>query len=527
MALYHKHRPQDFSTVIGQEHIIKTITNEILHNKVAHAYLFSGPRGVGKTTLARLLAKAMNCEKMAKDSFSPCNNCSSCQEISSSRSMDVLEIDAASHTGVDNVRENIIDNAQFKSAKSKYKIFIIDEVHMLSSSAFNALLKTLEEPPEHVIFILATTELHKLPDTIISRCQRFLFHKVKFDILTKHLQTIAKEEDTKIDKEVIERLVGKSDGCVRDAVSLLDQLLSSGEKTITSETASLVLPNTNNESSIKFLQALINKNLKTGIELIASLGVEGVDFYQFALDSVELLRLLMIYQATNNISELDVDLDDKSKKDLIKLSENISGLDLVRLIDLLLTRADQVKTTSLPQLPLEMTMIEWCQTTDSKGTDSTDYNSGASNSSGNEKINIPTTNITINEVVVIEPEKKTIVEKVKDLIHHTAHFTKDEVEKIWPEFLKKIEVRSTALTFILKMASVANVDDNKVTLSVAYSFHSDKLNEKKSRDTMEEIMGELLSGKVRLEASVLSSSEQKAGDDELQQLASAVGGEVV
>lgn len=522
MALYHKHRPQDFLTVIGQEHIVKTITNQILHDKVAHAYLFSGPRGVGKTTLARLLAKAMNCEKRAKDSFSPCNDCSSCQEISSSRSMDVLEIDAASHTGVDNVRENIIDNAQFKPAKSKYKIFIIDEVHMLSTSAFNALLKTLEEPPEHVIFILATTELHKLPDTIISRCQRFLFHKVKFDILTKHLQNIAMEENIKIDKEVIERLVGKSDGCVRDAVSLLDQLLSSGEKTITSETASLVLPNTNNESSIKFLQALINKNLKTGIELIASLGVEGVDFYQFAIDSVELLRLLMIYQATNNISELDVDLDDKSKKDLIKLSKNISGLDLVRLIDLLLTRADQIKTTSLPQLPLEMVVIEWCGRQDSKYMEK----------NTNDGINVGITDSKPDEAGIIEikntvEEKKTIVEKVKDLIHHTAHFTKDEVEKIWPEFLKKIEVRSTALTFILKMASVANVDDNKVTLSVAYSFHSDKLNEKKSRDTMEEIMGELLSGKVKLETSVLSPSEQKAGDDELQQLASAVGGEIV
>ena len=210
MALYLKYRPQDFSSIIGQEHIVKTISNQIIHNKINHAYLFSGPRGVGKTTLARVIAKAVNCENRQDKNFDPCNQCSSCQEITHSRAIDVIEIDAASHTGVDNVKENIIDNVQFKPTKSKYKVFIIDEVHMLSTSAFNALLKTLEEPPEHIIFILATTELHKLPATIISRCQRFAFKKIPHETMNKHLENIAKAEKIKITKEVLERIINNS-----------------------------------------------------------------------------------------------------------------------------------------------------------------------------------------------------------------------------------------------------------------------------------------------------------------------------
>src|SRR3989338_4041792 len=183
MALYHVHRPQDYEELIGQEYIVQTLSNQVASGKIAHAYLFSGPRGVGKTTTARILSKAVNCTNRKDSESNPCNTCTSCQEITAGNSIDVIEIDAASNTGVDNVRTNIIDNAQFRPTKSKYKIFIIDEVHMLSTSAFNALLKIMEEPPAHVIFVLATTELHKLPETIISRCEHHNFKKPKEELL--------------------------------------------------------------------------------------------------------------------------------------------------------------------------------------------------------------------------------------------------------------------------------------------------------------------------------------------------------
>ena len=201
LALYRKYRPQIFAELVGQNHIKTTLQNELATGKVAHAYLFSGPRGLGKTTVARLLAKAVNCLKRQAGESEPCNQCDACKEIVDNRSLDVIEIDAASNTGVDNVRENIIGNSRFTPTSRKYKVFIIDEVHMLSLSAFNALLKTLEEPPPYAIFILATTEIHRVPPTIISRCQRFDFRKVGLADVVERLNKIVNAEKRKVDQE--------------------------------------------------------------------------------------------------------------------------------------------------------------------------------------------------------------------------------------------------------------------------------------------------------------------------------------
>lgn len=519
MALYLKHRPQLFSSIIGQEHIIQTVSNQVANNKVAHAYLFSGPRGVGKTTLARILAKAVNCPNRKEGNPEPCNSCNSCLEISGFRAIDVIEIDAASHTGVDNVRENIIENAQFKPTKSKYKIFIIDEVHMLSTSAFNALLKTLEEPPTHVIFILATTELPKLPETIVSRCQRFEFKKIPFEIMKKHLEKIAKEEGIKIDKDVIERLINKGDGCARDAISLLDQLMATGEKHLTAESASLVLPNTNLEKTLAWIETLVEKKMPEGVEQLNQLTKEGVNLSQFAIQIIELLRALMIEKISGKIDP-SMDLSDKLRKNLGKLNNEISYPDLIRLIDLVILRSQQIKTSPLPQLPLELVVVEWCNTTgliNSYNSDNQNPQPTSKKEKGIEK--------ETKETNEIAHEKKTIVERVKELVS-TPSFNLDQLNAEWSEFLEKTEKQYPTLSFILKMTEIISVENNILTLAVQYSFHQDKLNEKTLHRHLEDILSEILGTKAKIEI-IIRQAQTVTDSKELEEIASNLGGEIV
>src|SRR3989344_3003758 len=234
LALYRKYRPQVFSEIIGQEHVVQILTNAITAAKISHAYLFSGPRGSGKTTIARLLAKAVNCED--KKDYEPCNKCPSCLEINQGRSLDLIEIDAASHRGIDEIRE-LKEGIKFTPTKSKYKVFIIDESHQLTKEAANALLKTLEEPPSHAIFILATTEIQKMIPTVISRCQRFDFRRLTLPEILKRLEIISKKENLQIEKEALEVIALNSGGSFRDAEGLLDQVIifSGKEKEIKAE----------------------------------------------------------------------------------------------------------------------------------------------------------------------------------------------------------------------------------------------------------------------------------------------------
>jgi len=477
--------------------------------KVAHAYLFSGPRGVGKTTVARILSKAVNCEDK-KDGIEPCNKCSSCEEITSSRSIDVIEIDAASHTGVDNVRENIIENAQFRPTKSKYKIFIIDEVHMLSTSAFNALLKTLEEPPEHVLFILATTEMHKLPATIISRCQRFNFKKISFDTMAKHLSRVAKAEEVKIDKEVVERIVNKSDGCARDAVSLLDQIMATGEKQITAEIASLVLPTTNVEKTLSFVSFLVKKDGKAGLESIDSLVEEGINLIQFNHDTIELLRVMMVSQASSKSEIAGTDLSNEVKKELKSLNNSISQSEIVQLIDIFMRRGQEIRISPLPQLPLEMGVIEWCAV--------------------KEEGAVEEVKEEIEEKVEEKVEdKKTITKRVKQLVTKKVSFELKEVEDKWNDFVGKIEASFPSLSFILKMADLLELNGNTLQIAVGFDFHRDKLMEKSYQRHLDKELSEIMGEKVKIEARVQEKAKESHTEEqkELQELASSLGGKVV
>lgn len=295
-ALYRIYRPQTFADVVDQNGVKLTLQHEIELKRPGHAYVFSGPRGVGKTTLARIFAKSLNCSERTEGTSEPCNSCLSCVDITEGRHPDVVEIDAASHTGVDHVRSAIIEYARFAPQRGGYKVFIIDEVHMLSTSAFNALLKTLEEPPERVVFILATTELHKLPDTILSRCERFDFKTIHPNKIAERLGKIAELEGVTVDQEVLRQIGVRSGGYLRDAESMFGQVLGLGKKVITSAEASLVLPKGNFEAVRMLIEALFRRDAKSCIECVVSLHEEGVDMRSLLIDLTSALREVVLYQ---------------------------------------------------------------------------------------------------------------------------------------------------------------------------------------------------------------------------------------
>jgi len=290
VVLARKWRPQNFEQVVGQAHAVTTIKNAISSNRVAHAYLFAGPRGVGKTSLARIMAKALNCDRGPTPS--PCQECTHCREITQGNSLDVLEIDGASNRGIDEIRE-LKENVQYLPSSSKYKIYIIDEVHMLTKEAFNALLKTLEEPPEHVIFIFATTEVHKVPVTILSRCQKFDFRRVPISEIRSHLQHIAQQENIAAEPEAIEAIAREADGSVRDALSLMDQILSYSPERITRETVSEILGFVDQSIILELLERVITGDLQAIIETVDRLHVGGYDLKQFYKNLMAEVRNLL------------------------------------------------------------------------------------------------------------------------------------------------------------------------------------------------------------------------------------------
>jgi len=355
-ALYRKWRSRTFDEIIGQQHVTQTLMNALRLDRVAHAYLFAGPRGTGKTSTARLLAKAVNC--LADDvSARPCNQCPICTAVNESRLMDLIEIDAASNTGVDDIRD-LRDKVGFRPAEATIKFYIIDEVHMLSNSAFNALLKTLEEPPDHVIFVLATTEPEKIPATITSRCQRFDFKRIKLEDIVQRLDYIVSEEGFKAEPAALEFIARQGSGSMRDAISLLDQMVAYGGETISLELVHTVLGVVASQSVIELVDALIDQNVSGGLDIINRVVGDGLDPRQFAREIVEYLRSVMLVKLGNGAESLN--LPDETLEAIKAQAKRAEAAVIVRATGRFNEAQVDIKSglLAVPQLPLELAFVE-------------------------------------------------------------------------------------------------------------------------------------------------------------------------
>lgn len=363
-ALYRVFRPQRFEDVVGQEHITKTLQNALLQKKFSHAYLFSGPRGTGKTSAAKIFAKAVNCEHAPVDE--PCNECAACKGITNGSISDVIEIDAASNNGVDEIRD-IRDKVKFAPSAVTYKVYIIDEVHMLSIGAFNALLKTLEEPPEHCIFILATTEPHKIPLTIISRCQRFDFKRITSQAIVGRMNKIVEAEQLQVEEGSLDIIASAADGGMRDALSLLDQAVSFSGDVLKVEDALLITGAVSQLYIGKLAQSLHDKNVSDALETLNELLQQGKDPAKLIEDMIFYFRDMLLYKTAPGLEGVleKVKVDETFRG----LSEQIPAQAIYEMIDILNKSHQEMKWTNHPRIFFEVAVVKICQTSHQSAAD--------------------------------------------------------------------------------------------------------------------------------------------------------------
>lgn len=357
-ALYRKWRPKNFEDVYGQDHIVKTLTNQIKTGRIAHAYLFCGTRGTGKTSTAKIFAKAVNCEHPIEGNA--CNECIACEHISNNQSMNIIEIDAASNNGVDNIRE-IREEVKYTPTEGKYKVYIIDEVHMLSIGAFNALLKTLEEPPKHAIFILATTEPHKIPITILSRCQRYDFRRISIEVITGRLIYYMQEEGILVQEKAMRYVAKVADGSMRDAMSILDQCIAFyfGEE-ITIEKVLDVVGAVDTTVYLEIIEAIHEKDVKGCMDIIDKISMQGRDFAQFILDVIDHLRNILIVKSMDNADNiLDISKEYLAtiKEQGLKLDEN----EIILYIKAFSALEAKIKYISQKRVMVEVELMKLCR----------------------------------------------------------------------------------------------------------------------------------------------------------------------
>ena len=438
MSLYLKYRPQGFETIVGQEHIVTTLMNAIKKNALTHAYLFSGSRGTGKTSLARIVAKSLNCLNIQKE-YEPCNECENCESINSGRLVDLIEIDAASNRGIDEIRE-LRDKIVFAPTQGKVKIYIIDEVHMLTKEAFNALLKTLEEPPEHAYFILATTEAHKIPETIISRCQQFNFKRIEIEDIVKRLEVIGKEEKIKYDNESLKIIARMANGGLRDAIGLFEQMGVSGEIKYNELIKNLGL--TGNILIESFYEHLLDKKPQKALDIINQVNTEGQSLHQFTGDIISFLREKMLISINGNPDETKL---------------------LIKLIEIFSEAKANINGALIMQLPIEIAVIKAC-----------DYKEGE-----------VTIGIKKDTTAIPKPVKENDILTIK------------QIEDKWKEVLEKIETPFIRMS--LMNGKPVKYENGILTLEFQSNTYMEKIGNSSNQQEVVKGLTDIFDKKIGLE----------------------------
>lgn len=502
IALYRKYRPATFSEVINQEHVKRTLTNALKLDKVSHAYLFTGQRGVGKTTLARILAKAVNCTSRNKKD-EPCNQCDACLEVTQGRSLDLIEIDAASTRGIDEIRE-LREKIKFSPTKLKYRVFIIDEVHMLTTEAFNALLKTLEEPPAHAIFILCTTAPHKIPATILSRCQRFDFKKISQKDITEHLVYIAKKEGIKIDHEALELIAAQSSGSSRDALSLLAQVIAYEDKHITPEEVKSILGMPDIKAAIDLVNFLTQGKSSEAIKLINDINQSGYDLVQFSKNIIEYLRQILLIKVDKRL----VSVLDKEQFKKAELQANLlKDEQILNLIELFSNAKKQIAFSVLPQLPLELACIEATQksTNNNFKLATNSQRSKISNDGGSTDVEKKQKSVSNK---VDGPEVKNYISDNKTQTSQTLTF--QQIQQKWPEVLANVRSQNRGLDILLRQAEPQKLEEKYLILSCRHNFHQERIQDHKNIIQIEKIIEQIFGSKLLIKCELDQTKKQNS-----------------
>ncbi len=487
IALYRKYRPQSFSEVVSQEHVKTTLLNSISLAEIGHAYIFVGARGIGKTTLARLFAKAVNCQK--KDRPEPCNSCDSCKTISDGKALDLIEIDAASNRGIEEIRE-LREKVKFSPSQLKYKIFIIDEVHMLTKEAFNALLKTLEEPPEHAIFLLATTEAHKIPATILSRCQRFDLKRLTVPELVSYLDHISKKEGFETSPESLELIAQQSDGCARDSVSLLTQLTAYAKGKVDQKLVKDVLGVTDQSIVAKFVDIIIAKNSGQGIDELRKLVEGGYDLNQFTKNLIEYFRKILLINV--GASSDDVVLVSLSSEQLEKLQEQskvLSVNEVVKFIKIFLEAQPNLGKSVYPQLPLELALFELFGDIEAQVEAPPVIQDKPA-----EPIQKPK---ALPKKVVLPEPVKPITSTLKP-----SNLKLSDIEAKWAEVLEAVMPLNHSVAAFLRAGVLQSFSENYLTIAFKFRFHKERFADRKHRLIVEEVIEKVYGEKILIRPEV-------------------------